>query len=236
MSDERSVPEHSGVAVVGGPAKGAPVDDEHSESDDDERGPWEPPRHRARARTAGSGAAGTPRWLVPVLSAVTIVSVLFAVVFGVKWSNLNAQNSTRATVQRVAQDFLSALTNFTPHTVDADFRTISTYATGDFAKQSNQFFGSSIRQRLEQAQAWSRGQQRYLYVQSLDGSQAQVYSEIDQTYANNKVTTPVTDVLQVVLALSDTSSGWKISTVTVLQPPSSTSAPTGNASSATGGK
>jgi len=41
-------------------------------------------------------------------------------------------------------------------------------------------------------------------------------------------------VLQVALGLSDTSSGWKISTVSVLQPPSSPSAPTGNASSATG--
>ncbi|HLX88629.1 MAG TPA: hypothetical protein VKR22_09280, partial [Acidimicrobiales bacterium] len=168
------------------------------------------------------------------LAVVSVISVLCAIVFGVKWSDLSAQNDTRATVQRVSKDFLTALTNFTPRTVDADFRTISTYAAGDFAKQSNQFFGSSIRQRLEQAQAWSKGQQRYLYVQSIDGSQAQVYAEVDQTYANNKVTAPVTDVLQVALGLSDTSSGWKISTVSVLQPPSSPSAPTGNASSATG--
>src|SRR5579862_9008374 len=194
MTEERSVSKTSGVAVVGGPARRpaeteVPEEVAVGESSTISR-PQPPRRRRVRPRTVRPGGSA-PSWLVPVLAVVSVISVLCAIVFGVKWSDLSAQNDTRATVQRVSKDFLTALTNFTPRTVDADFRTISTYAAGDFAKQSNQFFGSSIRQRLEQAQAWSKGQQRYLYVQSIDGSQAQVYAEVDQTYANNKVTAPV---------------------------------------------
>lgn len=244
MSEEHRISHGRGVAVVGGPSPDDSVEPEEDAAPETEERAARPraPRRTStlrrgtRAKTVAPSSWRPRGWLVPLLGTVTALSVLCAIVFGVKWSDLNAQNASRTTVQRVAKDFLSALTNFTPKSVDADFRTISTYATGDFAKQSNQFFGSSIRQQLEQAQAWSRGQVRYLYVQSLDGGQSTVYAEDDQTYANNKVTTPVTDVLQVVLGMADTSNGWKISAVTVLQPPSSPNAPTGSASSATGGK
>ena len=232
MSGEAPTPTERGVAVVGGPKHAKAVTAEGGGATDDvETASAAPPARRPQSRTVAPRRPGDRPWLVPALAVLSAISILCAIVFGVKWSDLSAQNDTRATVQRVAKDFLTALTNFTPKTIDADFRTISTYATGDFAKQSNQFFGSSIRQQLEQAQAWSRGQFRYEYVQSLDGPQASVYSEVDQTYANDKVTTPITDVLQVVLALTDTSGGWKISAVTVLQPPSSTGSPTGKAAS-----
>jgi hypothetical protein len=168
--------------------------------------------------------------MVPALVAVSVISVICAIVFGVKWSDATAQNDTRAAVQRVTKDFLNALFNFNAKTVDADFRTISTYATGDFAKQSNQFFGSSIRQKLETVQAWSRGQFRYLEVQSVDGNQASVYAWVDQTYANNKITQPIADVVQVVVNLTDVAGTWKVSDVTVLQPPNTSGTPTGNAS------
>lgn len=240
MSDERPTATEPGVAVVGSRAgAAAPAAERPADTDSGAEGGAggaKPTRAslRRRTRTVAPRRAGQPAWLVPVLAAVSVVSILCAIVFGVKWSDLSAQNDAQATVQRVSRDFLTALTNFTAKTVDADFRTISTYATGDFAKQSNQFFGSSIRQQLESAQAWSKGQFRYLYVQSLQGDQANVYAEIDQTYANNKVTQPIADSLQVVLGLSKVGGVWKISAVTVLQPPSSPSAPTGNAGSAVG--
>jgi hypothetical protein len=210
-----------GVAVVGGRA-GVPGGDD--------AGTVQPSRYRRRRLRSGQ-----PRWLVPVLMVVTAVSIVLTIAFAMAWSNLEAQQNARATVRRVASDFLLALTNFKPTTVDSDFRAISSYATGDFAKQSDQFFGSHIRQELETAQASSEGQLRYLYIQSLEGNRASVYAEVDQTYANAKVTTPVADVLQVALVMVDTSSGWKISEVSVLQPPSSPGAPTGNAGAATGG-
>ena len=176
---------------------------------------------------AGTRVTTTPAWFVPVLLVVTAVSIVLAVGFAVAWSSRGtAQQNAQDTVKRVASDFLLALTNFSPTSIDSDFRTISTYATGDFAKQSNQFFGSSIRQQLEQVQAQSQGQLRYVYIQSLSGNNASVYAEVDQTYANRSLTTPRSDVLQVVLSMVDTTSGWKISAVTVLQPPSSSNTPT----------
>jgi hypothetical protein len=187
--------------------------------------PARPPR-----LPAGTRVTTAPAWLVPVLLVVTAVSLVLAVGFAIAWADRGtSQRNTQDTVKRVASDFLLALTNFSPTSIDSDFRTISTYATGDFVKQSNQFFGSSIRQKLEQVQAQSQGQLRYVYIQSLSGHTASVYAEVDQTYASRAITTPRSDVLQVVLSMLDTSSGWKISAVTVLQPPSSTGTPTGNA-------
>lgn len=240
-----------GVAVVGGRSGSETDEDLEPGSEDDAAG--RRPRDRGmvgslrRLLSIGSGGGGPgvaagrgrrsaqPRWLVPVLLVVTAVSIVAAIAFGIAWSGLQAQQNTRVTVRKVASDFLLALTNFKPNTVDSDFKAIATYATGNFAKQSSQFFGSNIRQQLEKAQASSQGQLRYIYIQDLNGNRASVYAEVDQTYANAKVTTPQADVLQVALAMVDTSGGWKISEVSVLQPPSSPSAPTGNAGTATGG-
>ena len=63
------------------------------------------------------------------------------------------------------------------------------------------------------------GQVRALYVQSCGTGQATVYAVVDQLYANDKVTTPQTDVLRIVLAMSEVSGRWKVADVTVLQGP-----------------
>jgi hypothetical protein len=175
----------------------------------------------APARSGGPAS----RWLVPMLLIVTAISLVLAIGFGIAWSNLQSQQNTRATVKRVAHDFLIALTNFRPKNLDSDLGNLQTYATGNFAKQANQFFGTSIRQALEQVQASSEGQIRYLFVQSLVGNQATVYGWVDQTFTNDKLTSVQTDTLQVSLSLSDTSSGWKISEVSVLNSPSPSAIP-----------
>jgi hypothetical protein len=216
-------PTEQGVAVVGAPkapagaAAAAP-----------------PRRRRFRARTvtpgAGTPGAGTPRWLAPVLAALVVVLLVTTIVFAVSWSDLSSQNDQRAAVKRVATDFLVALTNFDPTNIDSRFRTIASYATGDFAKQSNAFFGTQIRQELEQVQARSQGQVRYCYVQDLQGNQASVYAEVDQAFANSKFTSVQSDVLQLAVALTDTSSGWKIADVSVLQGPNPNGSSSGGGS------
>jgi hypothetical protein len=137
-------------------------------------------------------------------------------VFGHAWASQQAQLGQQAQVRTVASDFLLALTNFDAKNVDADFSRIQGYATGTFAKQSNRFFGSAIRTQLEAALASSRGQLRNLYIQSLSGNQASVYSVVDQTYVNDKMQSPSADVLQIVTDLSRIGSVWKVSDVTVL--------------------
>ncbi|MHB8682524.1 MAG: hypothetical protein ACYDA2_10585 [Acidimicrobiales bacterium] len=227
-------PPDPGVAVVGAtrPTRvpAPPAEPRRAAADGNGGG-----RRGRLSRPVWPAPAGGRRWLVPVLALYAVVMTVLTIGFAVAWSNLSSQNDSRATMVTVARDFVLALTNFKPNTVDSDFRAISSYATGQFAQQSNQFFGSSIRQQLEAAQAQSQGQIRYAYVQDFSGDQGKVYVEVDQTYANNRVTTPTTDVLQVVLDLTDTSGGWKISAVTVLNPPSSAKAPTGTPNSATGG-
>ena len=168
--------------------------------------------------------AGGRRWRRALPWALAVLGLVGTLVFGHAWASQNARTGQEAQVRTVSSDFLLALTNFDAKNVDADFTRIQGYATGDFAKQSNQFFGSTIRQQLEAALASSRGQVRSLYVQSLSDGQASVYGVVDQTYVNDKMSSPSADQLDIVTDLTDGSSGWKISDVTVLNDPTTTGA------------
>jgi hypothetical protein len=192
-------------------------------------------RRVPKARVVRSPEAGgrhVPLWVAVSLGALAVVTTVLALTFGSMWSTLNAQQNAAADAKAEASRFLVALTNFRPNTVDADFSSIAAMATGDFAKQSASFFGSSIRSALQQARAQSDGQIRSIFVQKVDGDQAVVYAVVDQTYANAKTAVPATDVLRVELSLTQTDKGWKISEVSVLQAPSAAGAPSSNASSA----
>ena len=212
----------SGTLAEGGvPDDATPDDAEIADGDADDRGNWTPPRRGRRAQRPGTVAS---RWAV-ALAALALAATGAAVTFGLKWSQLSDTAAQQVTVRRVTSTFLTQLTTFKPTTVDADFQALLTFATGDFAKQANQFFGSNIRLQLEQAQAESEGQIRNLYVQSMSAGKAEVYAVVDQTYTNNTIARaggqPVADVLRVVLDLVNTSGNWKISAVSVLQAPGS---------------
>jgi hypothetical protein len=69
-------------------------------------------------------------------------------------------------------------------------------------------------------------------VQSASAQQGSVYVVDDQVYANNKITTPQSDVLRVVINLAKVGTAWKISDVTVLE--GATPASTGSASGSAG--
>ncbi|MHB8439113.1 MAG: hypothetical protein ACYDD4_08115 [Acidimicrobiales bacterium] len=223
MSDDPTTTPEPGVAVVGGDdSPAAPVRARRAPSN------WRVPSNRATAQ---------PPWLVKALIAIAVVSLVAALCFAIAWNNQRSNDAaaatSRADVTHTATQFLLALTNFRPNTIDADFSKIAGYATGTFAKQSNQFFGSNIRQQLEAAQAESDGQIRFCYVQTIQGDQANVYAEVDQTYANAKVTQPIADVLQVVLDETNVNGTWKISAVTVL--PAANSNSSSGSSSSSGG-
>lgn len=165
------------------------------------------------------------------LAVVAVLGIVGTVGFGHAWAVQRTTLDREAVVRTTAQDFLLALTNFTSKNVDTQFNEVQSFATGSFESQSNQFFGSSIRQQLEAALASSRGQIRNLYVQSAAASTASVYAVVDQTYVNDKMRSPAADVLRVVVNLTDTAAGWKISAVTVLNNPSSSPAPASGTSS-----
>ena len=165
------------------------------------------------------------------LAVVAVLGIVGTVGFGHAWAVQRTTLDREAVVRTTAQNFLLALTNFTSKNVDTQFNEVQSFATGSFESQSNQFFGSSIRQQLEAALASSRGQIRNLYVQSAAASTASVYAVVDQTYVNDKMRSPAADVLRVVVNLTDTAAGWKISAVTVLNNPSSSPAPASGTSS-----
>jgi hypothetical protein len=191
------------------------------------------------ATSAKPSASGRRRWPPRplggkgqvVLLCIAVLGIVGTAVFGHAWASLNGQQSQAAQVRSVTNDFLLALTNFDAKNVDADFNKIQQYATGSFASQSNQFFGSTIRSQLEAALASSRGQIRSQFVQSISGNKASVYSVVDQTYINNKMTSPSADELQIQTDLTMTGSGWKVSNVTVLN--NSGASGTGSSSSST---
>ncbi len=151
-----------------------------------------------------------------VLAVWAVCSTLIAVGFGTAWVSQQNRAGEEAQVSATARDFLMALTNFNPKTVGADFGRIQSYATGKFAIQATSFFGTSIRSELANASASSRGRIEHLFVESLDSSDSSVYAVINQTYVNTKIKSPKSDILRMVLDLSNTSKGWRISSVTVL--------------------
>ena len=61
---------------------------------------------------------------------------------------------------------------------------------------------------------------------------ASVYAVVDQTYVNNKITSPQADVVRLVADLKQVNGVWKISDVTVLE--GATAASTGSASGSAG--
>lgn len=248
MSERESEPVRQGVAVVGARPETAAEDAEEqtAETVSPRRRAAAPggtrPIHlvgavgrlfrrqgRGSARTVGTSRPG-PSWLVPVLMVVTTLALFIALLFGLAWGNLNSQQSAQSDVKNVSRQFLVAYTNFTPKNLDAKFQTLQGLATGNFVNQADQIFGSNIRQALKQAQVSSEGEIRYLYVQSIEGTQASVYAWVDQTAVNNKVPKPFTDTLQMQLTLTDTNQGWRVTGARVLNSPT-LSFPTGGSGS-----
>jgi hypothetical protein len=209
----------SGVKVVGAAGTAEPVD-----AVDDQAAPAV---HEAAPEPARDGAApgrrpqprGRRRWPTVVLALLALGGIGGTVGFGLAWAGLHQRAAGEAQAERAARSFLVDLTNFDAKTVDADFGAVTSMATGPFASQAQKFFNSSIRQELQKALASSRGQIRALYVQSYGTGQATVYAVVDQLYANDKLTTPQTDVLRIVVTMSEVQGRWKVADVTVLQGP-----------------
>ena len=159
------------------------------------------------------------RW--PLVVCVVLAALGFAGTgyFGRAWLQQRSDNARLSQVRSTATGFVQSLTNFDPGTVDSDFARIQSYATGSFATQAKQFFGSAIRQQLQTAGAASRGQVRDLFVESLTGNDATVFAVVDQTYLNDKLKSAAADTLRLELDMTDGTAGWRIAAVTVLQSP-----------------
>ena len=212
----------NGPATVGTAKEERPVDAPRvddgpaAEGESDDRRPAAGAGRTTQARRAPRRR----RAGVVALAVVALLGVAGTVGFGLAWKGLQDEQSGEAQARTAARTFLVDLTNFNAKTVDADFAAVSSMATGPFAAQAQKFFNSSIRQDLQKALASSRGQIRALDVQRYAGGSAAVYGVVDQLYVNDKLTSPQTDVLRMVVDLSQVGGRWKVADVTVLQGPS----------------
>lgn len=224
----------SGVKVVGAssapaPAPEQPVQDaEAPEPVAPDDGAAAPASRQEAARRRGLRRRGG----TVVLAVLAVLGIAGTVGFGLAWAGLHSRQSGETQARDAARSFVVDLTNFDAKTVDADFRAITSMATGPFASQAQKFFNSAIRQDLQRALASSRGQVRSMYVQTYGTGQATVYAVVDQLYVNDKITTPQTDVLRLVVTMTQVAGRWRVADVTVLQGPALSSGSSGSAGSA----
>jgi len=215
----------SGVKVVGAtspdhpePAAGGP-----------------PPRTGKRRHGGDRDRTAPKRRTLRVVSLLAVLGLAGTLVFGVLYATKGGSGSVQdPAVVSASRVFLTDFFNFNAKTVDADFNAVTEMATGAFSNQAKQFFNTSIRKALEQALAESRGQIRYLEVQSENqgAGTASVYAVVDQTYVNDKITSPQADVVRLIADLQQVGGVWKISNVTVLE--GATPASAGSASGSAG--
>jgi hypothetical protein len=172
--------------------------------------------------------------LIRVLAVVATLALVGTAVFAVLFFTKSSGDSgEQAAVQSASKAFLVDFFNFNAKSIDTDFNAVTAMATGSFSSQANEFFNSAIRKELEASLAESRGQIRYNLVQSLSPHSASVYAVVDQVYVNDKITTPASDVVRLIVNLTEVGSTWKISDVTVLEgaTPASAGSTSGSAGS-----
>jgi len=213
-----------GVKVVGAPAP------------DEERSTAASGKSREKKRRIDRDRSVPSRRAFRLVSLLAVIGVIGTLVFGILYTTKNSSGGPvqDPAVVSASRAFLTDFFNFNAKTVDADFNAVDAMATGAFSTQAQQFFNASIRKALEQALAESRGQIRYVAVQSENqgAGTASVYAVVDQTYVNNKITTPQADVVRLVADLKQVNGVWKISDVTVLE--GATPASAGSASGSAG--
>jgi hypothetical protein len=128
------------------------------------------------------------------------------------------------TVTSTARTFLVALTNFSADTIDEDVRKLRSFAVGDFATQVDDTFSPTRIEQIKRAKVVSTSQVRSVFIESLDGDQAKVFAVVDEKVTNNVSSAPRTDVIRVELGMINTTSGWKVNSVDILQSPGATGA------------
>jgi hypothetical protein len=189
-------------------------------------------------RRPGAPAPGPSRKAFGIVAVVAALGLAGSLVFGILYFTKSSAQVQDPAVLSASRTFLTDFFNFTPKTVDSDFDAITNMATGQFSGQAQQFFNSNIRKALETALASSRGSIRYLEVEHQGAGTAQIYAVVDQTYANNKISSVQSDVVRLLADLQQVNGVWKISNVTVLEgaTPASTGSGSGSAGSSVPGQ
>lgn len=142
-----------------------------------------------------------------------------AIVFFLLWQQERSAAQARAEMRSQADRFVTALTNFSAETIDDDAARIKSFAVGDFAKEAEAFFGDKAVAAIEEAGAVSEGEIESMFVQELEDDSGSVFAVVSETVTNSQRAQPQTDTLRLEVGMIETSSGWKVNRVDVLQSP-----------------
>jgi hypothetical protein len=151
--------------------------------------------------------------------ALFVAALAIAVLFAVLWQRAESHERRRAEVASAASSFLLALTNFSGATIESDIAEIRSYAVGGFAEQVEMFFDPQAVAALREAQARSVGRIRSLFVESLSGGSASVFGVVDEAVSNSAQTAPRTELIRIDIEMIETTQGWKVNRVDILQSP-----------------
>ena len=73
--------------------------------------------------------------------------------------------------------------------------------------------------QLRKANAKSTGRVRSVFVESLAGGTASVFSLVSESVTNSTNTSPRSEVVRIDVQMIDTKNGWKVNRVDILQSP-----------------
>lgn len=156
------------------------------------------------------------RWLPWLL---LILALIVAGVFAYLWWGYRSEENDRREIEEVATRFTNALTDFSAATIERDVEEIKEFAVGTFSDEVETFFGQETIDAVKEADATSQGDIDGLYVQSIGESSASVFALVSETVTNASLTEPQTDTLRIEIDLIETTEGWKVESVQILQAP-----------------
>jgi Mce-associated membrane protein len=146
-------------------------------------------------------------------------ALVIAGVFAYLWWQYRSEDNARREIERVTTNFTQALTDFSADTIEADVREIKSFAVGSFSDEVDTFFGEETVAAVKEAEATSDGEIEGLYVQRIGDASASVFVLVSETVTNAAVTEPQTDTLRLEVDLLETTAGWKVESVQILQAP-----------------
>lgn len=166
------------------------------------------------APTAPSAAAGRGS-LLPWI--VAVVAILVAAFSTFQWLTLQGQADTRAAVQRTAEEFMVALTNWDASDGLQDTRdALKAAGTGDFVGEVDELFGGTLGADLEAAAAVSTGEVQDVFVQRIEGDEAVALGVVVQELTTNLTDEPDRTVRSARLTLQRVDGAWLVSNVQLL--------------------
>jgi Mce-associated membrane protein len=172
---------------------------------------------RPAASTDHTAPERTLRRRIP-LNAV-VIALLVAAVLAESFLLFtgNSAERKRTEVLGVARPFLVVLTTYNSTSLDAQRRRVVAASTGKFSRDyDTQLTGSGILATLRERQADSRGSIVRSAVTSLEGDSATVLAVMRVAVTNKDIKTPRVENPVLELSLVQTTSGWKIDSVTLV--------------------